>query len=259
MVPTSGCRPATVIPRLREPSRTGYPVAARRGVRAAEGARLEIAYGLKGPSRVQIPPSPSMTSAMSRPSSVRCVEDAGREQTQRRDRRRGRAVRTRVTRSRSPCRRAGGAAHGRQDQLDDAVVLFLDDAADHPLAVEGEGHEQEQRAGIGDQRRCVGRLRLRRMQGCRCELRRRRQVTAKRPARPCRLLPRSRIDVGAEDELVVGEEKQRIDLLGLERLPSGSGRRHDTQRAPSRRRTVVRRARAPRARPDGAGAVTATR
>ena len=31
---------------------------ARRGVRAAEGARLEIAYASKGVSRVQIPPSP---------------------------------------------------------------------------------------------------------------------------------------------------------------------------------------------------------
>src|SRR5471032_1982327 len=31
---------------------------ARRGVRAAEGARLEIAYVLKGASRVQIPLSP---------------------------------------------------------------------------------------------------------------------------------------------------------------------------------------------------------
>src|SRR5262249_53346947 len=31
---------------------------ARRGVRAAEGARLEIAYVLEGASRVQIPPSP---------------------------------------------------------------------------------------------------------------------------------------------------------------------------------------------------------
>jgi hypothetical protein len=30
----------------------------RRGVRAAEGARLEIAYVPKGASRVQIPPSP---------------------------------------------------------------------------------------------------------------------------------------------------------------------------------------------------------
>ena len=36
--------------------------AARRGVRAAEGARLEIAYSSKGGSRVQIPPSPPRSS-----------------------------------------------------------------------------------------------------------------------------------------------------------------------------------------------------
>src|SRR3979490_2895702 len=35
------------------------PSAARRGVRAAEGTRLEIAYLPKGGSRVRIPPSPS--------------------------------------------------------------------------------------------------------------------------------------------------------------------------------------------------------
>src|SRR5581483_1397986 len=41
------------------PERPGARLgASRRGVRAAEGARLEIAYGPKGPSRVQIPPSP---------------------------------------------------------------------------------------------------------------------------------------------------------------------------------------------------------
>ena len=37
-----------------------------RGVRAAEGARLEIAYVLKGASRVQIPPSPYSVSANGR-------------------------------------------------------------------------------------------------------------------------------------------------------------------------------------------------
>ena len=44
--------------RPRSASHRGYPVPARRGVRAAEGARLEIAYASKGVSRVQIPPSP---------------------------------------------------------------------------------------------------------------------------------------------------------------------------------------------------------
>jgi hypothetical protein len=38
----------------------------RRGVRAAEGARLEIAYASKGVSRVQIPPSPPITGGNSR-------------------------------------------------------------------------------------------------------------------------------------------------------------------------------------------------
>lgn len=42
----------------RGPDATLSPV--RRGVRAAEGARLEIAYSSKGGSRVQIPPSPPM-------------------------------------------------------------------------------------------------------------------------------------------------------------------------------------------------------
>ena len=39
----------------------------------------------------------------------------------------------------------------REDQLDDAVVLLLDDAGEHPLAVERERHEQEQGAGVRDQ------------------------------------------------------------------------------------------------------------
>ena len=39
---------------------------ARRGVRAAEGARLEIAYSSKGGSRVQIPPSPPRSFPRSR-------------------------------------------------------------------------------------------------------------------------------------------------------------------------------------------------
>src|SRR5213592_670909 len=52
--------PATVLPRPATKPRhpVGYAERARRGVRAAEGARLEIAYVLKGASRVQIPLPP---------------------------------------------------------------------------------------------------------------------------------------------------------------------------------------------------------
>ena len=50
----------------------------------------------------------------------------------------------------------------REDQLHDAVVLLLDDAGDHPLAVDGERHEEEKpRADVRDERRCVGRSRPR--------------------------------------------------------------------------------------------------
>ncbi len=45
-------------PRGRADSGSDTLSLARRGVRAAEGARLEIAYASKGVSRVQIPPSP---------------------------------------------------------------------------------------------------------------------------------------------------------------------------------------------------------
>ena len=131
--------------------------------------------------------------------------------------------------------------NGREDQLDDAVVLLLDDAGDHPLAVDGEGDEQEERAGIRDQGRGVGGLRLRRMERCRRQLRCRRQVVAERAHGRVRDRCCLRVDVRPEDEPVLREEQQRVDLLGFECPPSGCGRRDHAQRAPSRRRTALRR------------------
>jgi hypothetical protein len=47
-----------VVPGSRETKNLGYAGRVWRGVRAAEGTRLEIAYLPKGGSRVRIPPSP---------------------------------------------------------------------------------------------------------------------------------------------------------------------------------------------------------
>ena len=49
----------------------------------------------------------------------------------------------------------------REDEFDDAVVLLLDHAADHPLTVDRERREQEQRADVGDKRVRICRLRVR--------------------------------------------------------------------------------------------------
>ena len=113
---------------------------------------------------------------------------------------------------------------GREDQLDDAAVLLLDDAGEHPLAVDGERDEQEEGAGVRDEGRGVGGFRLRRMERRRRQLRRRRQVVAERAhgrvGDRCGL----RIDVRPEHEPVRAQEQQRVDLLGVECLPSGCRR-----------------------------------
>ena len=60
---------------------------ARRGVRAAEGARLEIAYASKGVSRVQIPPSPLAgdgAEAAPSPRSLRQVQELAEERPRQR-------------------------------------------------------------------------------------------------------------------------------------------------------------------------------
>src|SRR6185503_14718906 len=112
-------------------------------------------------------------------------------------------------------------SHRRQNQLDDAVVLLLDDAADHPLAVEGQRHEEEQAGRVRHEYRGVARLLLRRVQGFSCEFGLGWEMATERTDSRVRNCRRLRIDVRAEDEPVIGEEQQRVDLFVLEHLPSG--------------------------------------
>ena len=113
----------------------------------------------------------------------------------------------------------------REDDLDDAVVLLLDHAGDHPLAVDGERHEQEQRADVRDE-----------------GLRRRWSSSPADGALPSsapvpggRWLRSARtavsaiaaafgVDVRAEDEPVLRQEQERVDLLGVECSPPGCRR-----------------------------------
>ena len=109
-------------------------------------------------------------------------------------------------------------------ELDDAVVLLLDDAGEYPLAIDGEGGEQQEGADVCDCGCGVRGLGIGRRERCRRQFRRRRQVVADRShgrVRDCREL---RVDVRAEDEPVGGEEEQRVDVLGGELLPPGGGR-----------------------------------
>ena len=129
----------------------------------------------------------------------------------------------------------------REDQLDDAVVLLLDDAGDHPLAVDRERHQQEQGADVRDQGLGVGGLLLGGMERCRRQLRCRRQVVAERAhGRVCdrRGL---RIDVRAEDEPVVatGAGARRPAWLRAPAVRPLPRRRRAA--APSRCRTVLPR------------------
>jgi hypothetical protein len=120
-------------------------------------------------------------------------------------------------------------SHRRQDQLDDAVVLLLDDAADHPLAVEGQRHEEEQAGRVGHEDRGVARLLLRRKQGSGCQFGLGWEMATKRTDSRVRNRRRLCIDLRAEDEPVIGEEQQRVDLFVLERLPSGPRRGDHTK------------------------------
>ena len=67
------------------------------------------------------------------------------------------------------------------------------------------------------------------MERRRRQLRCRRQLAAKRTHRCVGDGRRLGIDIGAEDEPVVGQQQQCVDVLGFERLPSGSERRHHSQ------------------------------
>ena len=137
--------------------------------------------------------------------------------------------------------------HRRHDQLDDAVVLLLDDAADHPLAVDRKGREEEQRGDVRDQR--PRRHRRPRPQGASVAV-----VSSGAGGRCCRSARTAvsataaslRIDVRPEDEPVgaTGAAARRSSRLRAraDRLPATRPRAPP----PSRRRTVVPRAGAPR-------------
>jgi hypothetical protein len=110
--------------------------------------------------------------------------------------------------------------HRRQDQLDDAVVLLLDDAADHPLPIHGKGHEQEQGGHERDEGRGIGGSGVERFERCHRQLRCRRQLAAKRAHGRVRDGGELRVHVCAEDEPVVAQEQERIDIVCHERLTS---------------------------------------
>ena len=114
--------------------------------------------------------------------------------------------------------------------LDDAVALLLDDAGDHPLAVDGKRREQEQRAGVarpGSRRRSS-------------PSRRAGAWPQSAPVPGGRWLRSARTAVSAiaaalvstfvaEDEPILRQQQDRVDLLGVERPPSGCGRGDHSQ------------------------------
>ena len=170
-----------------------------------------------------------MTSARLPPSARGGVEDAGGEQG---GGEAGDESELRESEQPDPDHLAGeqvARSRRREDQFDDAVVLLLDHAGDDPLAVDRERQKQEQGAGIRDQGLGVGGLLVWGMERRRRQLRCRWQVVAERAhGRVCDRR-RLRIDVRAKDKAVAGQEQERIDLLGFERLPSGRCRGDDAQ------------------------------
>ncbi len=150
--------------------------------------------------------------------------------------------------------------HRREDQLDDAVVLLLDDAGDAPTGRRRQGTTSRSREPTyATSGRGVGGLLVRRMERCRRQLRRRRQVAAERAHGGVCDRRRLRVDVRAEDEPVVATG------AGARRPASASSAcRPAAGEATTRSRTFASSngfaARwSAASRPGGAGAVTATR
>ena len=201
-----------------------------------------------------------MTSATLPPSDGGRVEDAGGEQDGGEP---GDERELREPEQPDPDHLAGeqvARPHRRQDQLDDAVVLLLDDAAEDPLPVDRERHRagaaapsiRDENLGVGASPAGGSSVAVVSSGAGGRWLRSARTAVSATAAS-------LRVDVCAEDEPVLAEEQERVDLLRLERRASG-GRRGDDPQPHLRVVEGLRRPlRARRRGPRGAGAVTATR
>ena len=114
----------------------------------------------------------------------------------------------------------------RQDQLDDAVALLLDDADEHPLPVDRDRDQHEHGADQGDSHLGIGALPGGRLERCGHQLGCRWQMPAH--AAHCRVCDGGElgVDVRPEHEPVLAQKENGIDVLCGERATSG-GRRGD--------------------------------
>ena len=105
--------------------------------------------------------------------------------------------------------------HRGHDHLDDAVRLLLDDAGQHPLAVDGDGREQQRCAEHCGHHLCIARLRFRRLECDRVELGCRWQVPAHRSNRAVCDRGELRVDVVVKGDSIARQDEQGVDLFVL--------------------------------------------
>jgi hypothetical protein len=104
-----------------------------------------------------------------------------------------------------PSEQVAGPDRG-QDQLDDAIVLFLDHAGDDPLPVHRQRGEQEDRREIGGRGLGARRLLVHRFERRRRQLRRRRQVVPERAHGAFGHRGGGPVYLRSKDELVLREQ-----------------------------------------------------